>query len=94
MCKKFCDNDCLLFYIIALFVCFTELLREARILQTKAEAELRKCKGKGVYTQVSYNSKEMVDSYCGIFIVCGRSMFVDFMGHFYPYIPTNLVTKI
>ena len=31
-------------------------------------------------------------TYCGIIIVCGESMFVDFIGHPYPqiYVPTNV----
>lgn len=41
-------NQWTIIYILLLFIFIVELLREARILQNKAEAELKKCKGKGI----------------------------------------------
>lgn len=41
-------NQWTIIYILLLFIFIVELLREARVLQNKAEAELKKCKGKGI----------------------------------------------
>lgn len=41
-------NQWTIIYILLFFIFIVELLREARVLQNKAEAELKKCKGKGI----------------------------------------------